>query len=159
MHDTHNSCPHAGATGKTHCPYNPAAISIHAPLTGYDLGVIYSFAFTWSFQSTHPSRGATFRPEQTGKPGRISIHAPLTGCDKMPLLRPLPLRNFNPRTPHGVRPTTWTVAATVWAISIHAPLTGCDEHMVGVERYCSLFQSTHPSRGATYLVADRRKEE
>ena len=56
----------------------------------------------------------------------ISIHAPLTGCDRC-----------CPNAP------------SIGQISIHAPLTGCDnmENIYTLEGW--LFQSTHPSRGAT----------
>ena len=58
--------------------------------------------------------------------GSISIHAPLAGCDTR--LRGLCTRieNFNPRTPCGVRPS---IRPTVLCVTI--------------------FQSTHPLRGAT----------
>ena len=58
----------------------------------------------------------------------ISIHAPREGCDIVRVLlyhRPL---NFNPRTPRGVRHHN---------VDTEVPLT-------------SVFQSTHPARGATF---------
>ncbi len=56
----------------------------------------------------------------------ISIHAPREGCDRL-LRRLFPqARNFNPRTPRGVR------------LSAVLKSTGRGE-----------FQSTHPARGAT----------
>ena len=70
-----------------------------------------------SFQSTHPLQGATAttRPMSAPWPFQsthclpmfralsISIHAPLAGCDLL-LRRSRPCdRNFNPRTPCGVR--------------------------------------------------------
>ncbi len=79
-------------------------ISIHAPLTGCDLGI----------------------EQITNASNRISIHAPLTGCDRANGLLLSFCANFNPRTPHGVRP--WTI----W-----------------FSRTKKQFQSTHPSRGAT----------
>ena len=33
----------------------------------------------------------------------ISIHAPLTGCDALNIVFNADIRNFNPRTPDGVR--------------------------------------------------------
>ena len=57
------------------------AISIHAPLAGCD----------------GPWRRAP------GRSGRISIHAPLAGCDFSPDYSPTGSKNFNPRTPCGVR--------------------------------------------------------
>ena len=83
-------------------------------------------------------------------------------------------RNFNPRTPHGVRldfsaggglsvkisihaPLTGCdLSASLhvchWVISIHAPLTGCDAQRGREGLRLTLFQSTHPSRGATQSV-------
>ena len=55
------------------------------------------------FQSTHPSRGATVRDLFGILQGLISIHAPLTGCDPDGPAVPIPVLDFNPRTPHGVR--------------------------------------------------------
>ena len=100
------------------------------------------------FQSTHPSRGATFTRGVKMAMCRISIHAPLTGCDfrgiccsvvmLISIHAPLTgcdfrdcsfiqnLSDFNPRTPHGVRPGTTCSLPPTWPISIHAPLTGCD---------------------------------
>ena len=108
-------CP----TGK-YCP-----ISIHAPLTGCDTSVsgkiariLYfnprtphgvrhcdtdSVKYLATFQSTHPSRGATHDRVQYVKRFDISIHAPLTGCDTSRRTYPVDVRDFNPRTPHGVR--------------------------------------------------------
>ena len=78
------------------------------------------------FQSTHPSRGATI--DSTCYVGGlvISIHAPLTGCD-----------------------TTCECSPASSGISIHAPLTGCDGSPLATRSNAFLFQSTHPSRGAT----------
>ena len=102
------------------------------------------------FQSTHPSWGATGdRVIVFYTWNDISIHAPIVGCDFM-----------------------WISDTSFWNISIHAPIVGCDpcsislsmtsEHFNprthrGVRRLCShsiseretIFQSTHPSWGAT----------
>ena len=59
------------------------------------------------FQSTHPLRGATLVLDNRYDKITISIHAPLAGCDTM---SPCSLRDpqdFNPRTPCGVRHTTF----------------------------------------------------
>ena len=96
--------PSRGATAKEFAANYLDIISIHAPLTGCDLLTI----------------------EQYLRILLISIHAPLTGCDhKFPGSR-LSNINFNPRTPHGVRPVVSRAASTSLG-----------------------FQSTHPSRGAT----------
>ena len=56
------------------------------------------------FQSTHPMRGATSGPP----------------------LPALPARNFNPRTPCGVRQLVIRCREFEGGISIHAPHAGCD---------------------------------
>ena len=83
------------------------------------------------FQSTHPVRGATnLGMHNVQKTKMISIHAPRAGCD------------------------VWGVYAGYAAhISIHAPRAGCDLTPFTSLIPCSLFQSTHPVRGAT-LHAD-----
>ena len=78
------------------------------------------------FQSTHPMWGATrrvlwdrqdrrisihaphvgcdVRSSVNRTAERISIHAPHVGCDRRNLLQHTSCKNFNPRTPCGVRP-------------------------------------------------------
>ena len=58
----------------------------------------------------------------------VSIHAPLAGCDFERVFFLRYIDSFNPRTPRGVRP----------------PYRGKEENTMK-------FQSTHPSRGATFL--------
>ena len=123
-------------------------VSIHAPLAGCDSLLILAFVSDHcfnprtprgvrpifgivdeaenEFQSTHPSRGATDIPFRRQMPPRVSIHAPLAGCDMEDRLFLNPVASFNPRTPRGVRPSFVSQFLSV-----------------------SLFQSTHPSRGAT----------
>ena len=82
-------------------------------------------------------------------------------------------KNFNPRTPYGMRRVhkrkiAYTVEfqsthplrdATVDAkhalfmaiISIHAPLTGCDIRRTRKYQKLRIFQSTHPLRDATIV--------
>ena len=78
---------------------------------------------------------------------------------------------FNPRTPCGVRRQGRTGADSpnisihapragcddrlsyIWVIiliSIHAPRAGCDFRQLHIMASCSIFQSTHPVRGATW---------
>ena len=84
------------------------------------------------FQSTHPLRGATQNKHQQFAVQEISIHAPLTGCDYSSHHSRQDHRNFNPRTPCGVRRGS---------------------AMTYTER--AKFQSTHPLRGATKAPDDR----
>ena len=60
-------------------------------------------AFLGLFQSTHPLRGATAIPAPHPRACAISIHAPLAGCDPGWPRRRACARDFNPRTPCGVR--------------------------------------------------------
>ena len=56
------------------------------------------------FQSTHPVRGATLQEQADAKKQEdISIHAPRAGCDPKPCRGSSGARDFNPRTPCGVR--------------------------------------------------------
>ena len=80
-----------------------ALISIHAPRTGSDSAPRGSSCSAWVFQSTLPARGATRRSR-----------------------RWMAAAHFNPRSPHGERPTATVVDADTAAISIHAPRTGSD---------------------------------
>ena len=101
-------------------------ISIHAPLAGCDWNRGRSCPQGRIFQSTHPLRGATW-----------------TACGTYSSRR-----NFNPRTPCGVRPRSFSFLSSS---SNFNPRTPC-----GVRRFlraCVMmhdkFQSTHPLRGAT----------
>ena len=60
-------------------------------------------------------------------------------------------RNFNPRTPYGMRQTYRTLKDSCYTISIHAPLTGCAKAQCASYDEQALFQSTHPLRDATVL--------
>ena len=73
--------PLRGATRDDHAYQPLAVISIHAPLAGCDAG-----------------NGCCFEPIF------ISIHAPLAGCDDIITDLNLSAKDFNPRTPCGVRP-------------------------------------------------------
>ncbi len=85
-----------------------------------------------SFQSTHPMRGATVKVHELPDVGQISIHAPHAGCDFVRDFVTTYNIYFNPRTPCGVRPTEWDIQNVV-----------------------SIFQSTHPMRGATKPIHHR----
>ena len=100
-------------------------ISIHAPLAGCDRHIFSGCARNGRFQSTHPLRGAT-PPRSRGFPGYKNFN-PRTPCG----VRPSHRRDnalhgyFNPRTPCGVRLLVAYMVAS-YGISIHAPLAGCD---------------------------------
>ena len=124
-------------------------ISIHAPHARCDLLVwmlrqyrnnfnprtpcevrltkISQMIFHQTFQSTHPMRGATGRGWWFHWREYISIHAPHARCDLVGQKNSFAIFDFNPRTPCEVR--------------------------LKINHYfllLSLFQSTHPMRGATF---------
>ena len=79
------------------------------------------------FQSTHPARGATCKLGGGRKmTPNISIHAPREGCDGQRVCIWGYPKDFNPRTPRGVRPSASRPAIIPFSISIHAPREGCD---------------------------------
>ena len=140
--------PARGATQRQSTNGKEQYISIHAPREGCDSTGMAFLEGELEFQSRHPARGATLFSEVTGAkslfqsthPARgatgdlvffnfsanISIHALREGCDVRGNCTVKCRRDFNPRTPRGVRPKTG--------------------RNVVVE---AIFQSTHPARGAT----------
>ena len=107
-------------------------------------------ASPWMFQFTHPVRGATPRRGSPPRGGRVSIHAPRAGCDRARPAR----RGRQDVSIHAPRAGCdseflYGVAATV-SVSIHAPRAGCDSSKASVLSPTSLFQFTHPVRGATH---------
>ena len=80
------------------------------------------------FQSTLPARGATVLSGHVAPLDLISIHAPRTGSDRTRRANITTFSDFNPRSPHGERPS------------------GSSSPMPN-----SLFQSTLPARGATII--------
>ena len=123
-------------------------ISIHAPIVGCDLG--------------HPSR-LLLQP-------LISIHAPIVGCDEDSAGVEMDIQISIHAPIVGCDMTTCYMDFSI-AISIHAPIVGCDvissalqiklknfnprthrgvrQLLMASSLIQSLFQSTHPSWGAT----------
>ena len=114
--------------------------------------------------------GATERAEQEHYPLYISIHAPRVGCDEKHRNRVSRHRNFNPRTPCGVRrdrgaahghhgdfnPRTpcgvrRRASSPTAATSNFNPRTPCGVRLAYLESDSGemIFQSTHPVWGAT----------
>ena len=102
------------------------------------------------FQSTHPSWGATpigdvqhwqraedFNP-RTHRGVRLN-NIVVISC----------IGYFNPRTHRGVRLCIYDEDSKKMDISIHAPIVGCDYSIFLLREADSIFQSTHPSWGAT----------
>ena len=64
------------------------------------------------------------------------------------------MANFNPRTPRGVRRNVSAPLLNPCGISIHAPREGCDNRRLDKSFIVTVFQSTHPARGATIILTD-----
>ena len=124
------------------------------------------------FQFTHPGRGATtgegysltvYSGFNSRTPGGVrpsghtchthtsivSIHAPREGCDLFVADKSNTFFRFNSRTPGGVRPQGREIPYQDCQVSIHAPREGCDVPPLSIPICTTMFQFTHPGRGAT----------
>ena len=127
--------PHGERPFCGHCGAPMVGISIHAPRTGSDhtpgSALLSETNFnprsphgerqnrlrrgdaTHAFQSTLPARGATIAGVRKKSAKNISIHAPRTGSDSTAKRRQTEQSNFNPRSPHGARPSRTRLQALV----------------------------------------------
>ncbi len=148
-------------------------ISIHAPREGCDSLLVCTRSACVPFQSTHPARGATAGGPEVRRASIFQSTHPARGATRgwvwcsprrrnfnprtpRGVRRPEPQRlkpmsDFNPRTPRGVRPPTKGIMLGGFFISIHAPREGCDSRCPQPELPKTQFQSTHPARGATRI--------
>ena len=130
----------------------PKTISIHAPRTGSDRNSTYTLPVT----------------------SYISIHAPRTGSDNITLLHNARQCDFNPRSPHGERPTASTALEKIGTYQSTLPARGATfepgdtgqpktdfnprsphgERLAEWKNhgYMVKFQSTLPARGATFMA-------
>ena len=94
-------------------------------------------------------RGATYSVPSSLGVNVISIHAPLAGCDCRYACKARYFRNFNPRTPCGVRLKFITSDVLPIEFQSTHPLRGATASR---KSSCAAwtFQSTHPLRGATH---------
>ena len=118
--------PLRGATSDSMQKTTEDRISIHAPLAGCDQKDFISISNVTKFQSTHPLRGATSLPLNSIENLKFQSTHPLRGATDRHTEPTEILRDFNPRTPCGVR------------LSFNQMPLQLEE-----------FQSTHPLRGAT----------
>ena len=100
------------------------------------------------FQSTHPAWGATSSLDIVCPNATISIHAPRVGCDLRQISPQRVRRDFNPRTPRGVRPLYPSAEADGKEFQSTHPAWGATNGK-GLSWTIFLFQSTHPAWGAT----------
>ena len=102
------------------------AISIHAPRAGCD---------------HRQCQGVQQEP--------ISIHAPRAGCDMASTIRHNRARDFNPRTPCGVRLRAIKAKYAALIFQSTHPVRGATIAYLESDSGDRIFQSTHPVRGAT----------
>ena len=135
------------------------------------------------FQSTLPARGATLSEFevyakllfQSTLPARGATHAPCASfCHIEPFQSTLPARgatdiytrraglheDFNPRSPHGERPSLRRNSPAPISISIHAPRTGSDAFARLTILYTRYFnpRSPHGERRCFWRTKRRRKQ-
>ena len=78
------------------------------------------------FQSTQPKRAATTAGRLKILEIRISIHAAQEGCDGYNNNKGKATKDFNPRSPRGLRHDREVTMTFDGTISIHAAQEGCD---------------------------------
>ena len=140
--------PVRGATAQYCTVTVQMAISIHAPREGCDSSYAFPLVDFSLFQSTHPVRGATRQHIIFRHKIIISIHAPREGCDSSTFARAA-RRAISIHAPREGCDFLSSSARMRHPISIHAPREGCDAIMATPGFTDSIFQSTHPVRGAT----------
>ena len=153
---------------RIHCGFT-TCISIHAPLTGCD-GAKGNITRLIQISIHAPLTGCDsltiFLIVLTG----ISIHAPLTGCDPPIIYHLILSKDFNPRTPYGMRHNNHIQLSFYWYFNPRTPY-GMRHYQLylsilllyfnprtpyGMRLCCNIklialikFQSTHPLRDAT----------
>ena len=118
--------PHGERRGSHKPRQHNWEISIHAPRTGSDAGATSPDNTTGRFQSTLPARGATDGRRRTSAAAKdFNPRSPHGERPSFPADIML-ANHFNPRSPHGERPLPPPESAQCVSISIHAPRTGSD---------------------------------
>ena len=131
-----------------------------------------------AFQPTLPARGATEEQYATTSYVDISTHAPRTGSDGNSYFQIPEYANFNPRSPHGERPSSPLLRRRstnfnprsphgerrkqprpdhrLWRISTHAPRTGSDASARTGDRFAPHFNPRSP-HGERLAIATGQK--
>ena len=151
-------------------------ISTHAPRTGSDQISVSVFARRYYFNPRSPHGERLWVTAYARKELEISTHAPRTGSDNIPYAiterylisthaprtgsdpksgksRPGRLY-FNPRSPHGERPTEQSSRACGLRFQPTLPARGATASIRLKSRVKTTFQPTLPARGATNYYAD-----
>ena len=121
--------PARGATTFYTARKNARDISTHAPRTGSDECEAYIAYAAWC----------------------ISTHAPRTGSDMRRQSQMARINHFNPRSPHGERPTSASSATAALPFQPTLPARGATPCGCSFQR-ATQFQPTLPARGATRIV-------
>ena len=125
---------HAPRTGSdlfdTPPTFTPEAISTHAPRTGSDSRPAALPAHARQISTHAPRTGSDpCRPRKTSRNGGFQPTLPARGATRCPMIQATVVAHFNPRSPHGERPSS-----TLTSYALRG------------------FQPTLPARGATYCV-------
>ena len=164
--------PARGATSKT--PLHrlpPASISTHAPRTGSDAaqvdfqrGILYfnprsphgerpgvhpAVPLTACISTHAPRTGSDTCARVMDRIPAISTHAPRTGSDDNRRFRPRSTQYFNPRSPHGERPSSCARNGRKRRFQPTLPARGATGARSAGETGEESFQPTLPARGAT----------
>ena len=108
VHDSQTISIHAPRTGSDTGAdkyIDWALISIHAPRTGSDVTHTGINRFAFQFQSTLPARGATQLLADYDRPSEFQSTLPARGATPTMKTCWRKKGDFNPRSPHGERPT------------------------------------------------------
>ena len=141
--------PGRGATIPFPVRFVKPSVSIHAPREGCDSHSITPYADTACFNSRTPGGVRRLIPLYRRSWSQVSIHAPREGCDLQALREYVHGYAVSIHAPREGCDVNFLCAPVVRWVSIHAPREGCDGDRRKVEALASLFQFTHPGRGAT----------
>ena len=125
------------------------AISIHAPRTGSDVRVARPIRRERHISIHAPRTGSDVDLTAAHPRQHISIHAPRTGSDCGRCSFGAAARYFNPRSPHGERPTPGLSDVAKGRFQSTLPARGATIPSATRAFGTSRFQSTLPARGAT----------
>ena len=131
-------------------------ISIHAPRTGSDRRERQCCRKPLRFQSTLPARGATDARILGRRERPISIHTPRTGRDLCRQHHLYGADDFNPRSPHGERPSVRRKNSVQQKFQSTLPARGATREARRAA-IPGVFQSTLPARGATRRAVQKTK--
>ena len=128
----------------------PCKISIHAPRVGSDLVTLMGMALLLDFNPRSPCGERLYRAAAYTPCTHFNPRSPC-GERLFRLTVGRPAGHFNPRSPCGERLRLFRRGIRCRGISIHAPRVGSDDVSCRTIPTRSIFQSTLPVWGATYI--------